>query len=316
MSSISIIYTGRSVDAARQQVELQERGQITDRFARAVEQLGAEQTSVRLGAIYALERIMRDSPADQPAIIEVLCGFVRDRSPNKGTSYDPYEFSWAAFTEKPWVRRLPPTDIQAAVTVLGRRDSGADGGTIVDLSGAHLDGATFVGHFQRANLTRSSLVKANLWGDFEKADFTESDLAGAKATGRVMTAVTLKYARLDQADFSYAHLERSDLSGISGSVVNLRFALLAEADLSDARMHGAGLQFAQLQSALLRRADLSRASFGPANVQAADFEGADLRGANFIETNNMPHQLNCVKVDEQTRLRSQTTVSQIDCATG
>ena len=56
-------------------------GQITDRFTRAIEQLGAEQLQVRLGGIYALERIARDSPGDHWPIMEVLTAFVRENAP-------------------------------------------------------------------------------------------------------------------------------------------------------------------------------------------------------------------------------------------
>src|ERR1051326_4057166 len=46
--------------------ELTEQGQITDRYTKAVEQLGSDKLDVRIGGIYALERITRDSPNDHP----------------------------------------------------------------------------------------------------------------------------------------------------------------------------------------------------------------------------------------------------------
>jgi hypothetical protein len=33
---------------------------------------------IGLGGIYALQRIMKDSPRDQPTVVAVLCAFVRD----------------------------------------------------------------------------------------------------------------------------------------------------------------------------------------------------------------------------------------------
>ena len=39
-------------------------GQITERFTRAVDQLGNEKMEIRLGGIYALERISRESKKD------------------------------------------------------------------------------------------------------------------------------------------------------------------------------------------------------------------------------------------------------------
>ena len=53
-------------------------GQITDRFAKAIELLGSAdensepQMVLRLGAIYSLERIARDSPRDHWTVMEVL----------------------------------------------------------------------------------------------------------------------------------------------------------------------------------------------------------------------------------------------------
>jgi hypothetical protein len=64
-------FTWRQVHTARQ-------GQLTERFTRAVDQLGKTgQPEVTIGGIYALERTARDSPGDQPAIAEVLTAYVR-----------------------------------------------------------------------------------------------------------------------------------------------------------------------------------------------------------------------------------------------
>ena len=52
--------------------ELTEQGQVTDRYTKAIEQLGSEKLDVRIGGIYALERIARDSARDHPTVMEVL----------------------------------------------------------------------------------------------------------------------------------------------------------------------------------------------------------------------------------------------------
>ncbi len=51
---------------------LNQAGQITERFTRAIDQLGNSSMDVRLGGIYALERIARDSRHDHPQVMEVL----------------------------------------------------------------------------------------------------------------------------------------------------------------------------------------------------------------------------------------------------
>src|SRR5208283_4013250 len=101
-------------------VKVAEQGHITDRYTKAIEQLGAltaaskPNVEVRLGAIYALERIAFDSPRDHWPIMEVLTAYVRQNAP--------------APTEEPTKRendiavaKKPATEIQAILTVLGRR---------------------------------------------------------------------------------------------------------------------------------------------------------------------------------------------------
>jgi hypothetical protein len=62
--------------------ELTERGHLTDRYAKAIEQLGNDNLDVRLGGIYSLEQIATDSPRDrdQATVVEVLSAFVRVHS--------------------------------------------------------------------------------------------------------------------------------------------------------------------------------------------------------------------------------------------
>ena len=54
--------------------------QVSDSFAKAVELLGHEKRAIRLGAVYALERIMRENRDLHWQIVETLCGFVREQS--------------------------------------------------------------------------------------------------------------------------------------------------------------------------------------------------------------------------------------------
>lgn len=55
-----------------------EQGHITDRYSKAVEQLGdRENISVRIGGLYALKRIALDSDTDHPTIPDVIANFIR-----------------------------------------------------------------------------------------------------------------------------------------------------------------------------------------------------------------------------------------------
>ena len=61
-------------------MQVAQEGQITERFTRAIEQLGSEKMAIRLGGIYALERIANDSDKDYWPIIETLTAYVRERA--------------------------------------------------------------------------------------------------------------------------------------------------------------------------------------------------------------------------------------------
>ena len=54
-------------------------GQVAARYTKAIEQLGSGNLDVRIGGIYALERIAHNSPRDQPAVLEVLAAFIREQ---------------------------------------------------------------------------------------------------------------------------------------------------------------------------------------------------------------------------------------------
>ncbi|MFE0147884.1 hypothetical protein ACFWY5_12110 [Nonomuraea sp. NPDC059007] len=51
----AVYYTARNAETARRTFQLGERGHVTDRYGKAVEQLGSAQAPVRLGGLYALE---------------------------------------------------------------------------------------------------------------------------------------------------------------------------------------------------------------------------------------------------------------------
>src|SRR6266498_3922187 len=60
-----VVATWRQVQLTRHQLDLLREGQITERFTRAIEQLGSDNLDVRLGGIYALERIASSSDAER-----------------------------------------------------------------------------------------------------------------------------------------------------------------------------------------------------------------------------------------------------------
>src|SRR5580693_394103 len=69
----ALLFTARNFTLSRE-------GQVTDRYTKAIEQLGSDKLDVRIGSIYALERVARDSAKDHPTVMEVLAAFIREHS--------------------------------------------------------------------------------------------------------------------------------------------------------------------------------------------------------------------------------------------
>src|SRR4051794_12429289 len=57
--------------------ELNQSQQVTETYAKAVEQLGHDQAPVRLGALYSLVSLAQDTPPRRQTVIDVLCAYLR-----------------------------------------------------------------------------------------------------------------------------------------------------------------------------------------------------------------------------------------------
>jgi Pentapeptide repeats (8 copies) len=210
-TSATLGATRDQVTAAQDQVVVAEQGQITKRYTRAVDQLGQDHLQVRLGGIYALERIMRDSPRDQSTV---------NTEPPTHLGSDP---------DKPPTsvdgRFRVGTDVQAALSVLGRRDPARDGDTRVDLAdtclvntnlaGARLDGACLVtAGLEGASLNGASLVEVNLdHTSLQGGQLVEADLDRAWLVGAWLNDTRLTQASLNGTNLAAADLNGADLSG-------------------------------------------------------------------------------------------------------
>jgi hypothetical protein len=97
---------------------LAQQGQISDRYTRAIEQLGSDKLELRLGGIFALERIARDSAADHASVVEVLSAFVREHIGSVSSLIERFEEG--SLRGAPPRNPKPTIDVRAALTVLGR----------------------------------------------------------------------------------------------------------------------------------------------------------------------------------------------------
>jgi hypothetical protein len=128
-----------------QQLDLFRHGQVGERFNRAVEQLGADNQDVRLGGIYELEQLARQAADRRLVIFEVVSAYIRQHPPGRPTQPTTSTASLPGTTLLTSSLRTRAPDVQAALTVLGRRQVLESDPTIelggLDLAGADLAGA-------------------------------------------------------------------------------------------------------------------------------------------------------------------------------
>jgi len=240
----------QNLKATQRNVLVAEEKQVTERFTQAINQLGSGEIAIRFGGIYALERIAKDSPKDHWTIMEVLTSFIQEKSPRP-------EVEQGEPSPSPKIQK----DIQAALTVLGRRE---------------------VENPQKNFL---NLTETNLCG---------ADLSSAKLRGAI-----LKFADLSSANLIDAHLDFADLSDAKLSGAKLHSAFLVRTDLNRADLSGANLSGAHLTGANLSGAHLIGAYLINADLSRADLCGADLRTSNLRGAILNPQQVQAAKNWEQ-----------------
>lgn len=292
---------------------LTSRGQVTERFTNAIDQLGqsgAGKLDVRLGGIYALEQIARDSQDLAWPITEVLMAFVREHAPidlERIRAQDDAS------------RMKVAVDVQAALTVLGRRSPDEDRGRLdlheTNLDGANLDEAELAGAaLNGALLADASLKDANLEGaDLQNAYLVLAILRGANLTAATLDLASLKLADLTGATLKGAHLSSCDLEGASLNHANLAGiigpAFLGAARLQGTNLTGATLAFSDLKDADLQDADLSRVTLGVGSL-VADLAGARLEGTKLEKTDLRGIDLSLVEGLNQAQLDQAITNNQ------
>jgi uncharacterized protein YjbI with pentapeptide repeats len=251
-------------------------GQITERYTRAIDQLGKTDDDgnrvfeIRLGGIYALERIAKESEEDHDSIMEVLTAYVRQHAPwsPQEEQEDTEDAALGRRTEEnsreenePAEVPAPAPDIQAIATVLRRRTRNfLHGEDRLNLYNTNLSGVDLFG---------ASLRSANLWDtNFSGTGLISADLARAHLQGANLSRTYLSWANLSGADLSGANLSGADLSGANLSSKDPDVERVYGEDFSDVS-EGANLSGAKLVQTNLSGADLTRAILTQAQLEEA-----------------------------------------------
>ncbi|MFF7983375.1 pentapeptide repeat-containing protein [Streptomyces sp. NPDC007901] len=250
--------TWRQVRVSQDGLNATREGNITDRFSRAVDQLGSDKLDVRIGGIHALWRLADHSDRDHEAIVSLMAAYLRTHVP-----WPPQEASGPAADVS--VNSVLPletraADAQTALTCLGvlyqdRRPEWLNV-SLTDLRRADCDGLWLHGvNFDGACLEAASVYQVNL-------------------SGASLIAANLRHAELGTSILRQVRCLQADLRGARLVKADLRSADFSRADLREANLRKSCAQDAVFAGADLRLADLRGCDLGNADLRGARLEGA------------------------------------------
>ena len=239
-----------------------EQGQRQERLKNAIEHLGHEKDSVRMGGAYELFHLAEDTEElrQRQTVLDILCAHIRQT-----TGENKYREAQKA---------KPSEEVQSLLTLLFVQEYEIFKGCHINLQGSWLNGADL----KEARLEKAVLTKAYLQG----ATLREAHLQGSSLSKAHLERTNLFIAHLEEADLLMANLQEADLTGVHLQEVKLEGAYLSGVSLGWAHLQGANLNQAELQGAYLMGARLQGASLGLARLQGANLNQAELQGAYLM----------------------------------
>jgi uncharacterized protein YjbI with pentapeptide repeats len=247
----------RQARAALEQARIAAENHITGIFSKSVELMGFVRearsvgtngiqlsTSVpniesRLGALYALERLLAESIKDQRAILETLCAYVRENS--------RLEIPEDEATAQEFFRgNLPPrpthrADVQAALTIIGRRSEALR-------LRAKREG-------WRLDLTNSNLIAYDLsglnydYGRFDNSFFNGANMSDASFCNGLFKRNFMRSSKIKHTTFHSAVFDDCDVRGAEIEDGDFSNAILIDIDLREARVISSNVKGANLEKA-------------------------------------------------------------------
>ena len=254
----------RQAETSHGQAETSERGLLNERYQKGAEMLGSKILIVRLGGIYALQRLAKEHAEQYHVqIMRLFCAFVRYPTEHKDDTAESTDVNETSSTKLEGIRE----DVQAAMTAIGTRSD-------ADIALEKKEELLFQPDLDGAILPGATLYEANLH---------RTSLRGTKLSGAILPGAILHKADLTGADLTGAEL-----------------ALFVKADQPDVYLPGADLTDADLTDADLTGANLTGANLTGADLTGADLTGADLTGAKLFKAKGLTQaQLNKACADPQ-----------------
>lgn len=280
--------------------ELDRATQFSESFGRAVEQLGHQDVSVRLGALHALALLAEQSSREHWPIVSILASHVRGAS-------DP------AF---PGERAAKHLEIQLCINVLSRRNKEYDDPKdVLDLRGSDLRKIEFAdGDFSKGRFVSSNFAGARLKSssfaecDFSECVFDRVDIESSKFFAAVFDKAKwhggivkdadltstkfvfndIKSVRFLRADFSDSYVLWIGATNLKffnckGIEANWSHSGFKQLEMKDCDFTGANFTCCTLEKSQLAETNLRLSNFGEAEISGANFWNVAFDEAKFSD---------------------------------
>ncbi len=252
-----------------------EQGQRQDRLKNAIEHLGHESDSVRLGGAYELFHLAKDTLEEDPkeklsqTVLDILCAHIR-----RTTSKNKYREKY---------KSKPSEEIQSLLTLLFVQKHEVFKDCHINLQGSWLNGASL----SRARLVKATLSEARLQG---------TRLDEARLQGAFLFETQLQGAILFKAQLQGANLDKTQLQGAFLFETQLQGAILFETQLQGVVSSLSGFSFISFEDLIReqigKKTDLSTIIFaGSLSQEDMDSLVKDLSDekANKLREKLTPH---------------------------
>jgi uncharacterized protein YjbI with pentapeptide repeats len=286
--------------------------QITNRFTETIRLLSDSNRDIRIGALYALERLCKDSEKDKISILQIINAYIRNRAPqsskdilhrfvdsslNKASS-DDYSCSFYHPSNEVYVFQVDTTkqelDIQVAIAILGTNNSGQ---VPLNFTGLNLQGIDF----RALDLSNSDFSYCDLTSD----DFGKATIDSCKFNNVVANETNFAVTKMRKSSFENSLLQEANFyqADLSNSYIG-GGACCYKCQFGEAVFINGKLENSvDLQRALFWDADLTNVSFEFANMDSANLDRTILKGADLSGTRGiLKSELDKAKTDKTTKL--------------
>lgn len=207
-----------------------EKGLRQERLKNAIEHLGDERDSVRLGGIYELFHLAEDSKDLRKTAFDMLCLHIRQTTGEK--EYQKKHKS------------KPSEEVQSLLTLLFVQEHDVFKDLQINLQGSWLNGADlWEARLEKAFLTKVYLQGANLsFIHLQGADLNSANLRGVDLNGANLRGADLNGANLQGADLSLAQCQEANLDSVQFQGSHIFYTDFQETALSEAQFQGADSQ--------------------------------------------------------------------------